>query len=79
MSTDIVKVFISGNSQAVRLPHKYKVNSKEMFIRKEGEAIVLTPRPANWTGFMKDCEPLSDDFSIAGSPLPEDIERDKVP
>jgi antitoxin VapB len=78
MSTDIVKVFTSGNSQAVRLPHKYKVNTKEMFIRKEGEAIVLTPRPTSWAGFMEDCEALSDDFSIEGAPLPEDIERDKV-
>lgn len=78
MGTDIAKVFTSGNSQAVRLPSKYKVNAKEMYIRKEGEALVLTPRPTSWAGFMEGCEPLSDDFSTEGTPFPEDVERKKM-
>ena len=75
MDPDIAKVFTSGNSQAVRLPRKYKVKAKEMYIRKEGESLVLTPRPTSWAGFMEGCEPLSDDFSTEGTPLPEDVER----
>jgi len=78
METDIAKVFTSGNSQAVRLPNKYKVEAKELYIRREGDVLVLTPRPTSWAGFMEGCESLSDDFTIEGTPLPEDVERKKM-
>lgn len=78
MQSDIAKVFTSGNSQAVRLPKKYKVKAKELYIRREGDALVLTPRPTSWAGFMEGCEPLSEDFSAEGAPLPEDIELKKM-
>ena len=78
MGTDIAKVFTSGNSQAVRLPRKYQVNTKELFIHREGQSIVLTPRPTDWTGFLEGCEPLSEDFSVEGASLPGDITRDTV-
>ena len=78
MQFDIAKVFTSGNSQAVRLPRKYKVKAKEMYIRREGDTLVLTPRPTSWAGFMEGCEPLSEDFSTEGAPLPEDVERNKM-
>lgn len=78
MGIDIAKVFTSGNSQAVRLPRKYQVSAETLFIRKEGESIILTPKPNDWTGFMQGCEPLSEDFSVQGAPLPSDIERDDM-
>jgi antitoxin VapB len=30
------KVFISGNSQAIRLPKEYQVEEKELYIQKIG-------------------------------------------
>lgn len=35
------RVFKSGNSQAVRLPKKFRVNSKELEISRRGDEIVL--------------------------------------
>ena len=35
------RVFKSGNSQAVRLPKKFRVKSKEVEIYKRGDEIVL--------------------------------------
>jgi antitoxin VapB len=40
------RVFKSGNSQAVRLPKEFRVNSKELQISKRGNAIVLEEPPA---------------------------------
>jgi antitoxin VapB len=35
------RVFKSGNSQAVRLPKKFRVNCKELEISRRGDEIVL--------------------------------------
>lgn len=78
MQQFLTKVFKSGNSQAVRLPREFRLDQEEVFIRKEGKSIVITPLPKTWEGFMENCDPLSDDFSITGVPLPEDVERDTL-
>ena len=41
------KVFKQGNSQAVRLPKEFRVSESEVFIRKSGDSIVLTPKKAS--------------------------------
>lgn len=71
----IAKVFTSGNSQAVRLPREFRFECNEVYVSRRGEAVVLTPRPTTWQGFMEGAEGLSKDFSTEGSPLPKDIKR----
>lgn len=39
------RVFKSGNSQAVRLPKKFRVKSKELEIFRRGDEIVLREKP----------------------------------
>ena len=75
MKQQSARVFISGNSQAVRLPANFRLDTREVYIRREGNQLILSPKPSSWDGFMEDCEPLSQDFSVTGSPLPDDIER----
>ncbi len=41
----IARVFKSGNSQAVRLPKKFRVKSKELEIEKRGDEIILREKP----------------------------------
>ena len=41
---DKAKVFWSGRSQAVRLPKKYRFDTEEVTIRREGDTVVLEPR-----------------------------------
>ncbi len=77
MDQYVTRVFKSGNSQAVRLPREFRLDVEEVFIRKEGNSIVITPRPATWDGFMENCERLSDDFSVSGE-LPDDVQRDSL-
>ena len=38
-------VFVSGNSQAVRLPKEFRVNTKTVEISRRGDEIVLRERP----------------------------------
>jgi antitoxin VapB len=53
----------------VRLPKEFQFRTREVFIRKEGEEVILSPRPADWSdylanapvaspGFMEDVEDL---------------------
>ena len=42
MHEQITKVFKSGNSQAVRLPRDFRLDSDEVLIRKEGRIQVIS-------------------------------------
>ena len=37
------RVFMTNRSQAVRLPKEYQFSTDEVFIRKEGEDVILSP------------------------------------
>ena len=67
--TRTAKIFLTNRSQAVRLPKDFRFKTDEVFIRKDGDAVILSPRPANWSeylvhgpvassGFMEDVEDL---------------------
>jgi antitoxin VapB len=47
------KVFMTNRSQAVRLPKEYQFSTDEVFIRKEGEDVILSPRPQNWGPYLE--------------------------
>jgi antitoxin VapB len=42
---DTAKLFITGGSQAVRLPKEYRFEGDEVLIRKEGKAVIIEPKP----------------------------------
>ncbi len=66
MQTAIAKVFTSGNSQAIRLPKEFRLDTTEVYIRKSGDSLVLTPRMVSWEGFVEGFSGLSDDFGVTG-------------
>ena len=47
------KVFMTNRSQAVRLPKEYQFSTAEVFIRKEGEDVILSPRPRDWGPYLE--------------------------
>ena len=65
-----VKVFQSGNSQAVRIPMEYKINEKELFINKIGNTIMLFPLNDPWKLFRESLDIFSDDFLADGRKQP---------
>ena len=45
----IARVFMSGSSQAVRLPKAFRFEVDEVSIRKEGDELILSPlKPRPW-------------------------------
>lgn len=49
------KVFVQDNSQAVRLPKEFQFQVDEVYIRREGEALILMPKPAVRWRHVKAC------------------------
>lgn len=41
---ETAKLFMTGGSQAVRLPKDYRLEGTEVFIRKEGKAVIIEPK-----------------------------------
>ena len=65
------KVFKSGNSQAVRIPKEYYIDSDELFINKVGNTIVIFPKNDPWKIFKDSLIDFSDDYFIDGRHQPE--------
>jgi antitoxin VapB len=61
---DTAKIFINGQSQAVRLPKDYRFASDEVGITKVGDIVLLFPKDTVWDGFLKSA-PVGDDFGEA--------------
>lgn len=72
------KVFISGNSQAIRLPKEYQVQDKELYIQKIGSTIILFPKSNPWEMFEQSINEFSDDFMIDGRNQPEQQKRESL-
>jgi antitoxin VapB len=69
------KVFLNNRSQAVRLPKEFQFTTDEVFIRKEGEEVILSPRPSDWRGYLEEGPVASDGFMENVEDLPAQ-ERD---
>jgi antitoxin VapB len=72
------KVFWSGRSQAVRLPRAFRVEGREVRIRRRGRAIVLEPVPDTWAWLDALAGELDDDFVSAVREQPEPTERPEL-
>lgn len=44
------KIFVTGRSQAVRLPAEFRFDTKEVFIRRDPRTgdVILSRKPTNW-------------------------------
>lgn len=50
---DRVKVFTSGNSQAIRLPKKFRLAAQTARIERKGKSLVITPDDDAWSRFER--------------------------
>jgi antitoxin VapB len=64
------KVFMNNRSQAVRLPKEFRFTTAEVFIRREGEEVILSPRPTDWGSYLTDGPQASPCFMEAVDDLP---------
>jgi len=64
------KVFMNNRSQAVRLPKEFQFKVQEVFIRKEGQDVVLSPRPFQWSSYLAEAPKASENFMESVEDLP---------
>ena len=64
------RIFKNNRSQAVRLPKDFQFSTPEVFIRKEGNDVVLSPRPVSWSSYLKEAPVASDSFMAGVEDLP---------
>lgn len=72
---DTAKVFWSGRSQAVRLPRAFRVEGREVRIRRRGRTIVLEPVPDSWEWLDALAGEPDDDFVSAVHEQSQPTER----
>lgn len=65
------KLFMSGRSQAIRLPAKFRLDAGEVLIERVGGALWVQPKAApgqtmaEWlAGFYQSSDALPDDFLV---------------
>lgn len=76
---DVAKVFMSGNSQAVRLPRAYRFDHsiEQLEIKKVGDSLILTPRDNasnSWAKRVDDwfCLRNESDIEVPDDPIDEE-------
>ena len=69
----VAKVFMSGRSQAVRLPKEFRFDADEVTVERSGDALILRPRVSkeDWWAQME--------AILAGFDGMEFVERDRTP
>lgn len=56
------KVFVSGNSQAVRIPQHLRFHTDTVYVQRVGSALVLLPTDDPWGALFHARTLVSDDF-----------------
>ncbi len=68
--TQTAKLFTTGRSQAVRLPKAFRFEGKEVFIRKDGNCVILSAKPESWDDFFASPARATKDFMAKRVDLP---------
>ena len=64
------RIFMNNRSQAVRLPKDFQFSTPEVFIRKQGDDVILSPRPADWSAYLASDAVASPEFMEGVEDLP---------
>jgi antitoxin VapB len=75
---ETAKVFWSGRSQAVRLPKRFRVATREVRLKRQGNSIILEPVPDTWSWLDAIAGTLDDDFVKAVQEQPRTTERPEL-
>jgi antitoxin VapB len=71
MQNITTKLFKNGQSQAVRIPKPFQfVGIEEVVIRKQGNAVIITPKRKSWVSLAEEAK-ADDDFMASRPELME--------
>ncbi len=64
------KLFMSGNSQAVRIPREFQLEGDEVEIQRRGNTLVIRPKKQTWQLLLDSLTLFTDDFMEGGRQQP---------
>ncbi|MDE2628006.1 MAG: AbrB/MazE/SpoVT family DNA-binding domain-containing protein [Burkholderiales bacterium] len=72
MKQRVARVGRNNRAQVVTIPLEYRFpdGMKQVFIRKVGDEVILSPRPVDWSGFLASNIRASEDFMVGIDDLP---------
>ena len=56
------KLFMNGSSQAVRLPKAFRFEGEYVYIRRQGDEVILSAQPFTWDEFFAQPSAFGEDF-----------------
>lgn len=75
---DKAKIFMSGNSQAIRLPKKYRIKGKEVLIKEHKLGLLIIEPDKRWKALEEVMGSMGDDFFPNGREPGQQPERDEI-
>ena len=64
------KIIVSNGTQTIRLPKDFHFKVQEVFIRKVGQDVVLSPRGFDWSLYLAEAPAASETFMQGIEDLP---------
>ena len=62
----ITTVFINGPStQAVRIPKEYRLDTKEVWIERVHNGLLIRAKPESWDDFFNQAATVTEDFDMS--------------
>jgi antitoxin VapB len=61
------KIFMNNRSQAVRLPKEFQFTTSEVFIRRQGNDVILSARLMDWSAYLASGPVASTEFMKAST------------
>jgi antitoxin VapB len=58
------RIFMNNRSQAVRLPKEFQFATTDVFIRKQGDEVILSVRPQDWSDYLASEAVASEEFMV---------------
>lgn len=56
------KLFRNGKSQAVRLPKEFSFHGTEVYVKRIGRDLILTPKDDPWESLIRSLDGFTADF-----------------
>ena len=69
------KLFMNGNSQAVRLPKEFRFHGDQVYIKRMSSGVLLLPYDTAWQGLFDALDEFSPDICAEGREQPVEQER----
>ena len=73
-----VKPFMTGRSQAIRLPKEFRLPDEEIFVNRVGDTVTLTPVSKLRSTFLEALGEFTPDFMADGEPPQTAAEEDAL-